>query len=222
MKRKQFTLIEMLVVIAIIAVLATMIGSAVFGVREKGNRTACLNNLKQLYTALNTYRDAQGGFPFVDSSTHTDQGGENHVILLKKIRLTEAGDNPNLYICPSASNVVAGKDASDSEIKDERDKPKAAAPFFTADNNSYAYFMGDASNLKSGTSMRTTSGILADGFRGGTPSKSDGASQEGWNHKGAGNFVRVDSSGVQKEDDNWPDQVKGTPSAEWKAFKLNQ
>ncbi|MBO5960050.1 MAG: type II secretion system protein, partial [Lentisphaeria bacterium] len=70
MKKKQFTLIEMLVVIAIIAVLATMIGSAVFGVREKGNRTACLNNLKQLYTAANSYKDAQGSFPFV-SGKHT-------------------------------------------------------------------------------------------------------------------------------------------------------
>ena len=221
MKRKQFTLIEMLVVIAIIAVLATMIGSAVFGVKEKGNRTACLNNLKQLYTALNTYRDAQGGFPFIDASTHTASGGEAHVKLLKKIRVTEAGNNPNLYICPSASNVVAGEDASDDDLKTARtEAPGNVASFFKSNNNSYAYFMGDSTKLESGTTMRTTSGILADGFRGAAPQKANGSSEEGWNHKGAGNFVRVDSSGVQKEDENWPDQVKGTPAEDWAVFKL--
>lgn len=222
MKKQQFTLIEMLVVIAIIAVLATMIGSAVFGVREKGNRTACLNNLKQLYTGLNAYKDAQGGFPFINETTHTG-AGKTHHILLKKIRLTEAGNNPSLYICPSTSNQP-GPEASDDDLREERgaDKAAAEASFFQKHQNTYAYFMGDTNNLgQSGTSMRTTSGILADGFRG-TPTRTDGASKEGWNHVGAGNFVRVDSSGKQVEDENWPDQVKGYPASntDWAPFGL--
>ena len=211
MKRKQFTLIEMLVVIAIIAVLATMIGSAVFGVKEKGNRTACLNNLKQLYTALNTYRDAQGGFPFIDASTTTTGGGENHAKLLFLIRKTEAGDNPNLYICPSSTTAVPGSDKARGDLEQSTD--------FKSENNSYAYFMGKIESGQKGTMMRTTSGILADGFRGSNPSKTD---QDGWNHTGAGNWVNVDSSGKQAEDENWPDQVKGLPVAKgsWGAFGL--
>lgn len=211
MKRKQFTLIEMLVVIAIIAVLATMIGSAVFGVKEKGNRTTCLNNLKQLYTALNSYRDAQGGFPFIDSTTVTTGGGENHAKLLFLIRKTEAGDNPNLYICPSSTTAVPGSDKARSELSQSSD--------FKSENNSYAYFMGKIETGQKGTMMRTTSGILSDGFRGQDPSKTD---NEGWNHTGAGNWVNVDSSGKQAEDENWPDQVKGQPvgKGDWAAFKL--
>lgn len=210
MKRKQFTLIEMLVVIAIIAVLATMIGSAVFGVKEKGNRTTCLNNLKQLYTALNSYRDAQGGFPFIDSSTTTASGGDAHAKLLFLIRKTEAGDNPNLYICPSSTTAVPGSDKARSDLSQTTD--------FKAENNSYAYFMGKVESGQKGTMMRTTSGILSDGFRGASvPTKS---TDEGWNHDGAGNWVNVDSSGKQAEDELWPNQVKGTPEKAWTAFKL--
>ena len=50
--RKAFTLIELLVVISIIAVIATMIFSALAGARQKGNEVASMNNLKQWATAL--------------------------------------------------------------------------------------------------------------------------------------------------------------------------
>lgn len=51
-RTRAFTLIELLVVIALIAILAALLFPALSGMRQKGNQTTSLNNLKQWGTAL--------------------------------------------------------------------------------------------------------------------------------------------------------------------------
>ena len=61
--RSAFTLIELLTVIAIIGVLATLLASALASAKTKSQRTVCLGNLHQISVAVNLYTDDTGRRP---------------------------------------------------------------------------------------------------------------------------------------------------------------
>src|SRR5262245_40181025 len=54
---RAFTLIELLVVVAIIALLISILLPALGQARERGKRTVCLSQLRELTTALRQYAD---------------------------------------------------------------------------------------------------------------------------------------------------------------------
>jgi prepilin-type processing-associated H-X9-DG protein len=58
-----FTLVELLVIIAIIALLAALLLPALNSAKQQGYATACLSNLRQIGVALNIYVQDQNSFP---------------------------------------------------------------------------------------------------------------------------------------------------------------
>ena len=69
-KREGLTLMELLIVVAIIAALAALLFPVFQSVRERAYIAACSSNLKQLYNALQIYEEDYGELPYIPPGNH--------------------------------------------------------------------------------------------------------------------------------------------------------
>ena len=79
------TLVEVLVVMAIIGVLVGLLLPALQASRESSRQALCGNNLKQLGLALHGFHDARGGFPLARQATRNELGPSSFAVLPKHL-----------------------------------------------------------------------------------------------------------------------------------------
>jgi prepilin-type N-terminal cleavage/methylation domain-containing protein len=129
-----FTLIELLCVIAIIAIMAAMLLPAVAGAKAKGQRAQCISNLRQLGIGFTTFaHDHEGKFP---AQVATDAGGAQELAFRAYnipgkfyfayqlfLPVTNELSTPRVLWCPS-------------------DRRESTERFSSFSNASLSYFMG--------------------------------------------------------------------------------
>jgi len=111
-----FTLIEMLAVMAILAVLAGLLFPVVAKSREQARKTACMSNLRQIGMALSLYASNHGGvIPTTESpneairATHHIWDGTltppRYIGLGYLHEKFGYGVKPQMYYCPAAEGI---------------------------------------------------------------------------------------------------------------------
>jgi len=121
-KRLAITLVELLVIIAIVGVLFALLLPATRNAREPARRNACINNLKNITIALLQYVDENGALPpayTVDADGNRLHSWRTLILpyleqgqLYESIDLSKPWDDPvnakaretvvEMYLCPSS------------------------------------------------------------------------------------------------------------------------
>lgn len=107
-RKRGFTLLELLVVMAIILILSGAVLPALARARKKSRVIKCLSNMKQLTSAILLYGSDYEAYPFVNPGP-PDQpwdgyGGNGKLADLLHLYV----ESPEVYLCPSNTELLYG------------------------------------------------------------------------------------------------------------------
>jgi len=112
--RAGFTLMELLIVIAILAMLVALILPAMNRAKEQARQSLCMSNQRQILVGLQSYHAEWHTFPYNYAFYHPYTGSNQRWALgclapyvggrpgVVDLRGADEGEFPSVYICPSA------------------------------------------------------------------------------------------------------------------------
>jgi len=102
MKKKAFTLIEILVTVSIIGILMAFIVPGLIKARQQAQKASCLNNLKQIMLAMNIY-----------ANDNNDEYPVEKIGAFKKLLTENYVDDEDVFYCPAVPHLnISGIDYS--------------------------------------------------------------------------------------------------------------
>jgi prepilin-type N-terminal cleavage/methylation domain-containing protein len=111
LKRRAFTLIETLVVVAIIGLLVSIIMPSISEARRLSKKTACLHNLHQIGVGIQSYlQHHRDTFPYacrtpsVEPQVAADEGRDPYPTMME-VFSRELGKKSEVFACPADRNT---------------------------------------------------------------------------------------------------------------------
>lgn len=113
---KGFTLVELIIVIAVIGVLAAILIPTFANVIDKANRKSAFSDAKnalQIFLAENT--TGEGGAIVPENAVfYVDKAGDDWYFIYQDNGLVEAGEGDAIHTAPSHSTVLADSTTADN------------------------------------------------------------------------------------------------------------
>jgi prepilin-type N-terminal cleavage/methylation domain-containing protein len=136
-RRAGFTLVELLVVIAVIAILATITFGLFKAANEGRNKSKSKGEIQAISMACQSYRKTYGDFPYCESNTGPipRQNLLDQLLGRKLIRFTTPGGPPQLL----PFNNQQRSFLSFGDVTTDNDDPAACTHFVDAWGNPYDY-----------------------------------------------------------------------------------